>query len=38
MVKNVCNASDFVLEQEKGSNLKELKEEYSIKSFDSYKV
>ena len=33
MVKNVCNASDFVLEQEKGSNLKELKEAYNIKSF-----
>lgn len=33
MVKNVCNASDFVLEQEKGSNLKELKEDYNIKSF-----
>ncbi len=37
MVKNVCNASDFVLEQEKGSNLKELKEEYSIKSFAATK-
>lgn len=37
MVKNVCNASDFVLEKEKGSNLKELKEEYSIKSFAATK-
>ena len=37
MVKNVCNASDFVLEQEKGSNLKELKEDYNIKSFTAIK-
>lgn len=37
MIKNVCNASDFVLDQEKGSNLKELKEEYNIKSFAATK-
>lgn len=37
MVKNVCNASDFVLDHEKGSNLKELKEEYNIKSFAATK-
>lgn len=34
-VKNICNASDFILEQAKGSNIKELKEKYNIKSFSA---
>lgn len=33
IVKNVCNASDFVLDQENGKSLKQLKEWYDIKSF-----
>lgn len=33
MLKNVCKASDFVLEKEKGFSLKEFKENYNIKSF-----
>lgn len=33
IVKNVCNASDFVLDQEEGKSLKQLKEWYNIKSF-----
>ena len=33
IVKNVCNASDFVINAEKGTSLKELKNGYNIKSF-----
>lgn len=35
IVKNICNASDFVLNQEKGSSLKRLKNDYKIKSFST---
>lgn len=35
ILKNVCNASDFVLDKEKGSSLKRLKNDYKIKSFSS---
>lgn len=33
IVKNVCNASDFVINKEKGTCLKELKKGYDIKNF-----
>ena len=33
IVKNVCNASDFVINAEKGRSLKELKTGYNIKNF-----
>lgn len=33
IVKNVCNASDFVIDKEKGTCLKELKKGYDIKNF-----
>lgn len=35
ILKNVCNASDFVLDKEKGSSLKRLKNDYKIKSFSA---
>lgn len=35
ILKNVCNASDFVLDKEKGSSLKRLKDDYKIKSFSA---
>ena len=35
ILKNVCNANDFVLNQEKGSSLKILKNNYKIKSFSA---
>lgn len=35
ILKNVCNASDFVLDKEKGSSLKRLKNDYEIKSFSA---
>lgn len=35
ILKNVCNASDFVLNQEKGSSLKRLKNDYKIKNFSA---
>jgi len=35
ILKNVCNASDFVLDKEKGSCLKRLKNDYKIKSFSA---
>ena len=33
IVKNVCNASDFVINKEKGTCLKEFKKGYDIKNF-----
>lgn len=33
IVKNVCNASDFVMNTEEGTSLKELKSGYNIKNF-----
>ncbi len=33
IVKNVCNASDFVINEEKGTCLKELKKGYDIENF-----
>lgn len=33
IVKNVCNASDFVINKEKGTCLKKLKKGYDIKNF-----
>ena len=33
IVKNVCNASDFVINEEKGTCLKEFKKGYDIKNF-----
>lgn len=33
IVKNVCNASDFVMNTEKGTSLKELKSGYDINNF-----
>lgn len=33
IVKNVCNASDFVMNTEKGTSLKELKSGYGINNF-----
>ena len=33
MLKNVCNASDFIFEQEKGYALEDFKKGYGIKSF-----
>lgn len=35
IVKNVCNASDFIFEQEQGTTLEELKKEYKITSFST---
>ena len=35
IVKDVCNASDFVINEEKGTTLKELKKGYEIKSFSA---
>lgn len=33
IIKNVCNASDFVINTQKGTSLKELKNGYNIKNF-----
>lgn len=33
MLKNVCNASDFIFEQEKGYALEDLKKGYGVKNF-----
>lgn len=38
MLKNVCNASDFLLENEKGSTLKDFKKVYEIDSFVAPKL
>lgn len=37
ILKNVCNASDFVLDKEKGSSFKRLKDDYKIKNFSAKK-
>lgn len=33
MLKNVCNASDFIFEQEKGYSLEDFKKGYGVKNF-----
>ena len=33
--KNICNASDFIINKEKGTSLKYFKKDYNIQSFSA---